>query len=104
MSDSMNKADENHKCFKESMDKVLENLSAIIQKGGNGKKYITSVFDGDKDSFCRFLGFMQAETKIRKIPKRILVDIYIDLVLAGLSLGYSDGYNDAKSIYSARRA
>jgi hypothetical protein len=91
----------NAKEFVESMEKVIKTLSKIIKEENyetsKGREYLGSVFGTNRELFCRFVGFMESKMKTMRISK----DIFPAVIMAGISIGWSAGYADAKSIYSA---
>ena len=82
--------------FCQNMRQVLKRLSEIVQGNGDdwkeGKDFLLSHFHWDRGLFCRFVGFVNAELKITPIPQPLLVDILTEIISAGITIGWSDGY------------
>ena len=89
--------------FCTDMRKVLDRLAEIVQEeNDNSKKvmeFLTLFFAHDRDSFCQFVGFVRVEIKKGDIPKSVVVDILTEMTMAGMSLGWDEGYAKAKRIY-----
>ena len=91
--------------FCKKMRQVLNSLSEIVKEddydGKKGKEFLSSCFGTDKDLFCQFVGFARVEIKTTRIPKPVAVDIFTEIAMAGISLGWDEGYASAKRIYRA---
>ena len=91
--------------FCTDMRKVLDRLTEIVmEENDNSKKameFLTLFFAQDRDLFCQFVGFVRFEVKKGDIPKPVVVDILTEMTMAGMSLGWNEGYAKAKHIYWA---
>jgi hypothetical protein len=89
--------------FYKSMKQVLGTLTEIAREEnwGEGGEFLTSLFGNNRDLFFQFIGFLAVEIKKTKIPKPVVVDILVSVAMAGTSLGWRDGYADAKRIWGA---
>lgn len=85
------------------MRRVLDTLSVIVRKydDSRGSDYLRSFFNEDNDAFCRFVGFARVEMQTTKHKKDVVVNIWKEIAMAGISMGRMRGYADAKRIYSA---
>jgi hypothetical protein len=95
---------ENADEFCKMMGQALGALSVFAKEenydGTTGETFLKAFFNGDRELFWQFVGFVKEEIKASRIPKSVIVNILIDIVTAGVSIGWADGYNDAKRIYS----
>ena len=89
--------------FCTDMRKVLGRLAEIVQEENEDSKkaheFLKSFFFQNRDSFCQFVGFVRVEIKKGDIPKSVVVDILTEMTMAGMSLGWDEGYAKAKHIY-----
>jgi len=95
---------ENANEFVKNMRQVLKTLSGTIQENNNenGCKYLISHFNGNKDLFCQFVGFVRMEMRTPEYKKKhIVIDIWSEIAMAGIMLGRVCGFDDAKRIYCA---
>jgi hypothetical protein len=94
----------NENDFCAGMRQVLNTLSEIVKvkdyDGRKGMDYLKSYFGDNRDLFCQFTGFLNAELKYNLITKKDAVTVLNDVIMAAISIGWNDGFNDAKRIYS----
>jgi len=84
--------------FCDVMRIVFDTLASTVQSktGKDGRDYLISCFNWDNDLYCQFVGFARVEAKTAPIPASAMVEMFVEIAMAGLSIGWHNGYETGK--------
>ena len=84
---------------------VFNTLARIIEdknsKMEEGKEFLLAQFNQDQNLFCQFIGFAHVEGEVSPLPKSVLVGMFVEIAMAGLTIAWRNGKESSERFRKA---